>query len=107
VALRTAPQAVQTGITCSIDPTPEGLARLRGLAAHLHTIGPDPQATVAAIRDTLGPQRITVTGVPATSNFARVMVAADYRMKRLAMDFEPAPIRGLPSFLQMVRSPRV
>ena len=37
--------------------------------------------------------------MPATSHFARVLVAADYRMKRLAMNFEPAPVRGLPSFL--------
>jgi hypothetical protein len=31
------------------------------------------------------------------------MVAADYRMKRLAMGFEPAPIKGLPSFLSMLK----
>ena len=45
---------------------------------------------------------ITVTGVPATSHFARTMVAADFRMKRLAMDFEPAPVDGMPSFLSMI-----
>ena len=50
----------------------------------------------------LGPQTITVTGVPATSHFARVMVAADYRMKRLSMNMEPAPIAGLPSYLEMM-----
>ena len=37
------------------------------------------------------------------SHFARVLVAADYRMKRISMDFEPSPVRGLPSFLQMIR----
>jgi hypothetical protein len=30
------------------------------------------------------------------------MVAADYRMKRLAMNFESAPVSGLPSYLEMM-----
>jgi hypothetical protein len=50
----------------------------------------------------LGPQKISVTGVPATSHLARVLVAADFRMKRLAMDFERAPVDGMPSYLDMV-----
>jgi hypothetical protein len=106
VALRTAPQALQSGISCSIDPTNEGLTRLRQYVSKLHTIGSDPQATADSIGQTLGPQRITVTGVPTTSHFARVLVAADYRMKRIAMNFEPSPVRSLPSFLQMMQSTR-
>ena len=106
VALRTAPQSLQSGITCSIDPTPEGVARLRQYVSKLHTIGANPDATRESIAQTLGRQRISVTGVPTTSHFARVLVAADYRMKRIAMGFEPAPVRGLPSFLQMMSSTR-
>jgi hypothetical protein len=102
VALRSARAASQGGISCSIDPTADGLSRLQAYAKRLRTIGPNPEATVAGIRQTLGPQKISVAGVPAGSHFARVLVAADYRMKRLAMKFEPAPIRGLPSFLDMV-----
>ena len=34
-------------------------------------------------------------GVPDTSHFARVIVAADYRMKRISMGLEPAPVAGL------------
>jgi NADH-quinone oxidoreductase subunit D len=49
----------------------------------------------------LGPQKISVTGVPETSHFARALVAADFRMKRLGMGFERAPVDGLPSFLDM------
>ncbi|MGO8689038.1 MAG: DUF1598 domain-containing protein [Thermoguttaceae bacterium] len=100
VALRTAAEVAQGGITCSIDPTPEGMRQLRAYAATLHTIG-DPGTTASNIEQVLGPQQISFSGVPATSHFARVLVAADYRMKRLAMGFEPAPVRGLPSFLQM------
>ncbi len=51
-------------------------------------------------------KRSRVGGVPDVSHFARVLVAADYRMKRLAMGFEPAPIKGLPSFLQMSKGGR-
>src|SRR5690606_18527006 len=36
------------------------------------------------------------------SHFARTMVAADFRMKRLAMKFEPAPVDGLPSYLDLI-----
>jgi hypothetical protein len=42
--------------------------------------------------------------VPATSHFASVLVAADYRMKRMAMKFEKAPVSGMPSFLDMFKS---
>jgi len=101
VALRTAHQAARGGISCSIDPTQEGLARLQRHVATLRTMG-NPRSTAAGIEQALGPQEISVQGVPATSHFARVLVAADYRMKRLAMKFDPTPIRGLPSFLDMI-----
>jgi hypothetical protein len=64
---------------------------------------PNPQF-IAGIEESLGPQVISVTGVPATSHFAQVMVAADYRMKRLAMKFDRSPVAGLPSFLDLTRS---
>jgi hypothetical protein len=68
------------------------------------TIGDNPEQTFAEIEAAAGPQRISVTGVPDTSHFARTMVAADFRMKRLAMDFEKAPVKGMPSFLSMLTS---
>ncbi len=42
--------------------------------------------------------------MPETSHFARVLVAADYRMKRLGMNLDSSPVRGLPSYLQMIKS---
>ena len=72
-----------------------GLRRQRSTPSAIRT-------TAANIEQALGPQQITFSGVPPTSHFARVLVAADYRMKRLAMGFEPSPVRGLPSFLQMI-----
>jgi len=102
VALRAARQARDGSISCSIDPTADGLASLRQHVSGLRTIG-NPRSTANGIENALGPQRITVDGVSPTSHFARVLVGADYRMKRIAMDFEPSPVRGLPSFLKLVK----
>ncbi|MEA1951124.1 MAG: DUF1598 domain-containing protein [Planctomycetota bacterium] len=108
VALRTAREAQRRAISCSIDPTAEGLTRLRQHMKQLqrgyrntNSLG-NAKQTFARIEEVLGPQKITVTVVPATSHFARVLVAADFRMKRLAMNFEPSPIPGFPSFLHMM-----
>lgn len=101
VALRVAESANASGISCSIDPTPEGLQRMQQLG-QLSARG-GPQAAAKQMEEAVGPQTITVTGIPATSHFARVIVAADFRMKRLAMNFEPAPVDGMPGFLTMLK----
>ncbi|MEN6407287.1 MAG: DUF1598 domain-containing protein [Thermoguttaceae bacterium] len=101
-ALRTAQAAANGGIACSIDPTTEGLARLKQELPALASAG-DPAAMARGIESALGLQQVSVRGVPDTSHFARVLVAADYRMKRIAMNFDPSPVRGLPSYLQMVK----
>ena len=98
VALRSAERARQEGISCSIDPTAEGLSRLQVLAKSLK----QGAGVVEAIEGTLGMQTISVTGVPADSHFARVIVAADYKMKRLAMNLDKAPVAGMPSYMEMV-----
>ncbi len=51
-----------------------------------------------AMQQAFGPQQITLNGVPENSHLARVLVAADYRMKRLAMKLDESPIRGFPSY---------
>jgi Protein of unknown function (DUF1598) len=103
VALRVADSSNQSGISCSIDPTPEGLQRMQQISRQLSS---QPQAASRQMEEAVGPQRITITGVPETSHFARVIVAADFRMKRLAMDFERAPVDGMPSFMDMVKGSR-
>lgn len=101
VALRHAAQAAQGDISCSIDPTPEGMQRLRQHAASLTTIG-NPQQTARGIEQALGPQLVTVNGIPATTHLAHVLVAADYRMKRIGMNLDPSPVQGLTSYLQLI-----
>jgi len=103
VALRSTMDARNGGISCSIDPTQQGLANMNRLMSQLRTIG-NPEMTKAAIENAMGPQTITLDGVPATSHFARVLVAADYRMKRIAMGFEPSPVAGIPCYLNMIKT---
>ncbi len=103
VALRTAKNAASDeGITCSINPTPEGLKQLQRLLKTPGLTGND--ATVRRLEETLGPQRISVRGVPAESHFAQVLLAADFMMKRLAMNLEPTPIDGMPSYMDMLQT---
>ncbi len=98
VALRTADAANREyGISVSIDPTQEGQQRLRDL---FRREGFDPSMK-QRIEDAMGPQTISLTGLPTDSRMAQVLVAADYHMKRLAMGFEQPAIDGLPSVLHM------
>ncbi len=101
VALRSAHEASRMPISCSIDPTPDGLTRLDRFFQAQQQMSPQ---VMRGVEEALGPQKITITGVPATSRLARVLVAADYRMKRLAMGFERSPVAGLPSFLNLLKA---
>jgi hypothetical protein len=100
VALRSVDQARQGGISCSIDPTAAGRQRLDAVLAKRATFS---SSMLDKIRLALGKQQITVTGVPADSHLARVLVSSDYHMKRIAMKLEPSPIRELPSFIDMLK----
>ncbi|MGI9177173.1 MAG: DUF1598 domain-containing protein [Pirellulales bacterium] len=102
VCLRSIDAARAGGMTCSIDPTPEGVAALQKMLRQQGSMGSDPQATLTAMEKALGPQRVTVGGVPAESRFARVLVAADYRMKRIGMGLEESGLKELPSYVAMV-----
>ncbi len=99
-ALRAAEQSNMTGISCSIDPTPEGMHRLQQISPSL-SANQGARNAADRMEQALGPQKITVTGMPETSHFARSLVAADFRMKRLGMGFERAPVDGMPSFLDL------
>jgi hypothetical protein len=104
IALRTAEEASRGGITCSIDPSPAGLERLQKLAGDPAMVGAGPQAVAESMISELGPQAISFQGVPADSRFAHVLLGADYRMKRLAMNFDPVPVKGLASYLHLIKS---
>lgn len=101
-ALRAIDAARQGGIRCSIDPTHEGLTRLQALFRSQRGLGPDPDATLRRMEEALGPQVVSVGGVPGETHFAHVLVAADYRMKRIGMGLDPSGVPGLPSYTSLV-----
>lgn len=99
VAMRSADRARSgQGISVSIDPTEEGVQKLQKLFKSLNTFRPDMQADV---EKAMGQHVITLTGVPEDSRFSQILVAADYRMKRLSMGLEESPIEGMPSFMEI------
>lgn len=83
-------------ISCSIDPTQEGVARYNQLMAR------GGKTDLNAIKKALGLQAITITGVSGSSRLARVLVSADYQMKRLAMDLTASPVKGMPSYMDLL-----
>ena len=100
VALRSAVSDESTVISCSIDPTAAGLQRFQSALQ----AGNPP--SLRKLRNLLGDQTITIKGLSPTTHLARVLVAADVRMKRLAMNMEKAPLPGMPSYLQLLRKQR-
>jgi len=102
VALRAIDAARAGGITCSIDPSRDGLARLDAFLATQRAVMGNPEPLFRGMEQALGLQTVTVGGVPADSRFAQVLVAADYRMKRISMGLEPSGLKQLPSYLTMV-----
>jgi Protein of unknown function (DUF1598) len=104
VALRYAftEKARPSFIGCSIDPTPEGL---RSYAAHLRRIGRIDRTrlreTFAGMERAMGPQAVSLYGVDGSSRFALMLVAADYRLKRLSMGHDPSPVKGVVNYLDL------
>ena len=101
VAMRSVNDARQDyGISVSIDPTEQGARTLQRFLNGLDSFHPDLADQVA---EAYGPQEISLTGVPKDSRYSQILVAADYKMKRLSMGLEEAPIKKFPSMLEMAR----
>lgn len=100
----TAGVAGEAGMSCSIDPTQAGLARVQQMQQMIKNRKlPLNEDALETMERQMGDQIVTVTGVRPTSHFARVMVVADYLMKRIAMGLDPSPIAHLPSYMQMLK----
>ncbi len=56
------------------------------------------------MREAFGPQVVSIHGVPKTNHMARVLFAAVYKMKRLGMKPNRTPVKGLPSYIDMIRN---
>jgi len=89
-------------IGCSIDPTKEGLAAMQDFLRKVGRVNPQGPVDeiVAGMKQALGPQTVTVQGVPAGSHFAQVMVEADYRMKLIGIGLESPPVK-MPTWIEL------
>ena len=90
-------------ITCSIDPTQEGIVRLQQVLKQWQTsgqFGPGMEnQVVQSFKEALGPQTVKVNGISPKTDFARVLVEADYRMKLIGLELERPAVRGITSFV--------
>jgi hypothetical protein len=105
-AFRTVEAARQQPISVSIDPTPEGSVRLENFLKQFPVVrqGFNASALEPGMREAFGPQQVKFTTVSTDTRMAQTLVAADYRMKLLAMHLESSPVAGLPSYLELIRN---
>jgi hypothetical protein len=85
-------------VGCTINPRAEGLARLQQFQKQIPRSVSDQQReqvtrwVADGVRQSLGMADVKVFGISASTHFARVMIEADYRMKRIAIGVEPPPV---------------
>ncbi len=109
VAMRSVENArTGQGVSVSIDPTEIGIKQLQNFYGQLkRSKTPFRPEMQPLVEKAMGEQTIRLTGVPADSRFSQVLVAADYKMKRLGMGLEAAPISNFPSFMEMAQKAQV
>lgn len=90
-------------ISCSIDPTPEAMARVAAVKRTFDVVNQrNVNAYANALQEAYGMNVVTFRGVPENSRIAKILVAADYKMKRIGLDQEPSGLRSLPSYVSML-----
>lgn len=110
VAFRTAfsEEEMPAAFGCSIDPTREGLQRVEALNRRMRTTKPaDAGAVALGMQRAMGMQAVRVFGVSADSPFALGLVAADVKLKRIAMGHESTGVAEVPSYLALAGRSRV
>lgn len=97
-------------ISCSIDPTQQGLANLNRAVKDVKNrvsangFGNTSANEIAAyFQQAMGLQTITVKGVSPKTHFAQVLVDADYHMKLIGIGLERAPVR-ITSFIEKAKT---
>ncbi|HXT60987.1 MAG TPA: DUF1598 domain-containing protein [Pirellulales bacterium] len=87
-------------IGCSIDPTPEGLAKMQQFLSSINPSPDDADLIVDGLRTSLGLQKVRVLGISPNTHFAQVMVEADYRMKLIGIGAEAPPFKKLVPYVK-------
>jgi hypothetical protein len=83
----------QQAVVCSLDPSPEGLARVHALlnkADSAATLLRNPKQGAAMLSRTLGGHRVSLQGLSPSSPTALALLQADIHMKRLGLGLEVA-----------------
>ncbi len=87
---------------CSIDPTPEGSKRYAAYMNGLRMDRSRVKQIFAGMEQAMGPQAVRFFGVDTSTRFALVMLAADYRLKRIGLGHDPSPVKGVTNYLDLV-----
>lgn len=104
VALRYAfnDQPAAPFVGCSIEPTAAGM---QNYAAYMRKLGGIDRTRIPQIfggmEQAMGPQSVKLFGVPASSRFALKLLAADYKLKRIALGHDPSPAKGIVNYLDL------
>lgn len=73
---------------CSLDPGPENILQLnKYLAMKTNDVG----EKIRNCRDAVGGQKVVIGGVPINSRMAKIMIYADYDMKKISQGLMKAP----------------
>jgi hypothetical protein len=104
IALRYAFSETPTApfLGCSIEPTAAGM---KNYAAYMRALGGIDRSRIPQIfsgmEKAMGPQSVRLFGVPGSSRFALKLLAADYRLKRIALGHDPSPAKGVVNYLDL------
>jgi len=102
VAFRTALEGRGNVFGCGIYPSPDSI-KIADTIAH-EMIRNTRAERMAAMQERLGPQEIRIFGTRNDTRFAYICVAADYELKRFALNLDRAPVAHLPSAIDNTRS---
>ncbi|MCH2370808.1 MAG: DUF1598 domain-containing protein [Pirellulales bacterium] len=90
-------------ISCSIDPTKQGQVNYKNTLNHLRRAGVrNPNILAPQLKRAMGNQTVSINGVSGDTHFARILVAADIRMKQIAMELDDSKV--LPGFITSARN---
>lgn len=103
VAFQSQERGLITG--CSFDAKPGNLAKMNEYIRRTNNASSTATAVTRfkTMAQILGMQDVSVTGVPAGSHYARILVEADYMLKRISIGLEPSGIREIKSHLATLR----
>ena len=80
---------------CSIDPAPDSLDKSAAVMRdHARSSRGE---RMKAMKDALGPQKVSLFGAPDNSRLSFVTLAADYKLKRMCLALDPIPVPGVGS----------